>query len=655
LDHDRPQYVPTHPLRWIPEFLDLSQRRFRAQGRLLGASILVGIVAGLAAILFAVATQVVVHFTLDRVVGYQPPGPSGEASVGWLHETATPLRPWLLLVVPAVGGVVSGLIVFKLAPEAEGHGTDSAIEAYHFKEGQIRGRVPLVKLIASAITLGTGGSGGREGPIAQIGAGCGSVLGKLLRMRPADRRVLLAAGIGAGVAAIFRAPLAGALFAAEVLYRSPEFEAEVILPAGLASVISYCTFGSVFGWQPLFTTPTVRFTDPLQLGPYLLLALLMAALAMVYTRTFYGMTHLFRRWPAPPWLKPMAGALATGGVGIVLYYAFGEEAHALSVLSFGYGILQQGLTDPAPLGAALLLAVAFGKILTTSLTIGSGGSGGGFGPSMVIGGCAGEALGLVLHEYWPWLVPHPETFLILGMAGFFAAAAKTPFSTLIIVSELTGDYQLLLPAIWVCSIAYLFSDEQSLYSWQVATRSRSPAHQGGYVREVLAGMMVRQFLRDGADGPVLHPQDDLARVMAAFDETPVTVLPVVDGDRKFLGIVNLEEVHLAAQSPHLRPWLVAADLARANVTPLSPDQSLDKALELFVENDLLALPVVAEDTGQLLGMVRRSELSQTYLRHVHGPAVRRRRTLTARRRRNPIPPRPAADYNRWLNPRKPPG
>ena len=185
--------------------------------------------------------------------------------------------------------------VFTVAPEAEGHGTDSVIAAYHHPQGQIRPRVPLVKIVASALTIGTGGSGGREGPIAQIGAGFGSLLGNLLRLRAAERRVLMAAGMGAGIAAIFRAPLAGTMFAAEVLYRSPEFESEVIIPAGFASVVSYCIFGAYSGWEPLFTIPDLAFTNPWQLGPYLLLALFMALLAMLYTRSFYGIKAVFDR------------------------------------------------------------------------------------------------------------------------------------------------------------------------------------------------------------------------------------------------------------------------------------------------------------------------------------------------------------------------
>ncbi len=169
--------------------------------------------------------------------------------------------------MPAFGGLLSGWLVYTFAPEAEGHGTDAAINAYHRAGGLIRGRVPIVKTIASAITLTTGGSGGREGPIAQIGAGFGSFLATRLKLSDRERRIMMAAGIGAGVGSIFRAPLAGALFAAEVLYRDPEFESEVIIPAGISSVVAYCLFCLVFGWGSLFDSPDFKFSNPLELGP----------------------------------------------------------------------------------------------------------------------------------------------------------------------------------------------------------------------------------------------------------------------------------------------------------------------------------------------------------------------------------------------------
>ena len=240
----------------------------------------------------------------------------------------------------------------------------------------------------------------------------------------------MAAGMGAGIAAIFRAPLAGTMFAAEVLYRSPEFESEVIIPAGFASVVSYCVFGAYSGWEPLFTIPDLAFTNPWQLGPYLLLALFMALLAMLYTRSFYGMKAIFDRLPIRRHFRPAVGALLTGLVGLLLYFVVGRQQQVLAVLAFGYSAIQDAMTQDVGVSAGLLLTIALGKILTTGLTIGSGGSGGVFGPSMVIGGCGGSALGIVLHDLWPSLVPHPASFVIVGMAGFFAAAAKTPFSTL---------------------------------------------------------------------------------------------------------------------------------------------------------------------------------------------------------------------------------
>jgi len=618
--------VPSHPLKWLPEFWSLARRRFRPQGRVMLLSVLVGVIAGVGAIVFYLACQVVFHYALEDWAGYRPTPPGGEPPL--FAEAASPLRPWMLLVVPTLGGILSGFLVFSVAPEAEGHGTDAAIAAYHYHQGLIRPRVPLVKIVASALTLGTGGSGGREGPIAQIGAGFGSFLGTVLRLRPIERRTLMAAGMGAGVAAIFRAPLAGALFAAEVLYRSPDFESEVIIPAGLASVAAYCTFGLEFGWAPLFSIPddmrrVLTFSEPLRLVSYLILALLMVALAMLYTRTFYGLTRLFHSWKIPRHVKPAIGALASGFLGLVLYYLLGRNQSVLAVLSFGYGSLQDAMTIPAADQANLSLAlvlmvIALGKTLTTGLTIGSGGSGGVFGPSMVIGGCGGGALGIVLHWIRPWLAPQPGCFVIVGMAGFFAAAAKTPFSTMVIVSEMTGNYDLLLPTLWVCAIAFLLSDEQSIYSSQVESRSRSPAHQGDYVREVLTGLQVSQFVFPHKV-PVVHPEDRLERVLEIMTSTSCSALPVTDPEGRLLGVLSLEEAHLAAQSPHSRAMLVAADLMRTDVDALHLADRVDRALELFVENDLTALPVIDESNDRkVLGLVQRSDISTAYLRHVHG-------------------------------------
>jgi CIC family chloride channel protein len=584
----------------------------------------VGVVAGLGGIAFYIATRVVEHYALGVGAGYCPePHPGGEPSLAWLPTVTHALHPWLLLLIPTIGGLISGFIVFTFAPEAEGHGTDAVIAAYHNKQGQIRPRVPLVKIVASAITLGTGGSGGREGPIAQIGAGFGSLLSNFLHLRPAERRVLMAAGMGSGIAAIFRAPLAGTIFAAEVLYSSPEFESEVIIPTGIASVVSYCIFGAFSGWEPLFTIPDLTFTNPWQLGPYLLLALFMTLLATIYTHSFYGCKRLFDRLPIRKHFRPAIGAFLTGVVALTLFFLFGQQKSVLAVLAFGYSAIQGAMTQDAHtnMGALILLTIALGKIATTSLTISSGGSGGVFGPSMVIGGCGGGALGIILHNLWPSLVPHPACFVLVGMAGFFAAAAKTPFSTMIIVSEMTGGYALLLPSLWVCTLSFILSGKQSIYSSQVESRAYSPAHRGNYIREVLAEVRVSAFLSPQQEVVSLKPGDSLATILDCLSRASSSVLPVVNDAGRLLGVVNLEEAYIASQSPTLKSFVLAADMMLGYIQPLTPNDTLDRAQELFVENDLLALPVVNDlEQRKVIGIVRRFEIASAYLRHIYGPA-----------------------------------
>ena len=337
----------------------------------------IGLIAGLGSIVFHYLCQLGLHFFLDMAAGYRPPPPAGEHHL--LVPTSVPFNRWVLLILPALGGILSGWLVYTFAPEAEGHGTDAAINSYHNKGGFIRGRVPFVKTIASAITLTTGGSGGREGPIAQIGAGFGSFLATTLKLSDRERRIMMAAGVGAGVGSIFRAPLAGALFAAEVLYRDPDFESEVIIPAGISSVVAYCVFCLRFGWGSLFSSPPFNFRNPLELGPYLVLALVLVFTGIFYVKTFYGTIHLFESIKKiPNHIKPAIGGLLTGIVGFFLPHT----------LAFGYGFAQKAIHNE--LTIPFLISLALGKVLTTSFSIGSGGSGGVFGPSIVIGGCHGR-------------------------------------------------------------------------------------------------------------------------------------------------------------------------------------------------------------------------------------------------------------------------
>ena len=275
----------------LRKFLDSID--FQSSSKWIVLSSLVGIVAGLGAVIFQVLGQLVVYYTLSQFAGYTPPEAMGEHN--WFPHTATTFSPWMIVVMMTLGGLVSGFIVYTFAPEAEGHGTDAAIDSFHNKRGVIRTRIPFIKTITSAITLGTGGSGGREGPIAQIGAGFGSWLATRLHLSARDRRIMLAAGMGAGVGAIFRAPLAGAVFAAEILYSDADLEADVIVPSATSSIVAYSIYTQFLPhsvrFQPLFGTGLSRmFQSPLELIPYAALAMVLVFVAMIYVRIFYG-TH----------------------------------------------------------------------------------------------------------------------------------------------------------------------------------------------------------------------------------------------------------------------------------------------------------------------------------------------------------------------------
>lgn len=580
-----------------------------AVGRTVALSSLVGIVAGLGAIVFQYLCQYGSHFFLDMLAGLRMEGPAGEVSL--IAPTAQRFLPWMLPIVAGFGGLLTGLIVQRFAPEAGGHGTDAAIDAFHRRAGVIRGRVPIVKTIASAITLGSGGSGGREGPIAQIGAGFGSFLATRLGLSERDRRILLAAGVGAGVGSIFRAPLAGALFAAEVLYSDSEFEADAIIPAAISTIIAYCVFSLKFGFGTLFDAPLFTFHSVIELLPYTVLAVVVALASGAFVKVFYGIHELFNRWRIPPALKPMVGGVLTGCLALVAYYSV-RDMRAFDVLSFGYGSIQHAMRGELPL--TLLLVVAVGKVLTTSLSIGSGGSGGVFGPSMVIGGTLGGAVGLLAQQLMPGVVTQPGAYVVVGMAGFFSAAANTPISTLVMVSEMTGNYQLLLPALWVCALSYLLGRRWKLYRNQVASRLESPAHTGAILGGILKGVRVEEAL----GGRPLHTIRETAS-MSEMLQTCMTssqhCFPVVDAAGQMTGLVTLAQVRQFLDDNGDDVLAIAHDLASKARSTLSPDDDLDEALQRLTVLDLEELPVVeVANGGHVLGILSRRDIIAVYAR-----------------------------------------
>jgi len=573
--------------------------------RLILLPALIGSIAALGAISFYWLLELAKSYFLEYLAGYHPGGAQGEAPL-FEFGKGTDLTRWLLLVIPFLGGLVSGFLVYWLAPEAEGHGTDAAIEAYHRHGGNVRARVPFVKAVSSALTIGTGGSGGREGPIAQIGAGMGSIVSKWFHLSAKDRRVLLIAGLSGGIGSIFRAPMAGALFGAEVLYRRMELEGEVLVPATISSIIAYTIFSSKFGYDRLFTIPhDLEFQTISELVPYTVLALCMVVGAFLYAETFYLVRGLFRKMPGPPHIRPAIGGLVVGLIG-----CFGLT----EALGGGYGVIQDALLGN--LTWQLLIGVAGLKILTTCFTIGSGGSGGMFGPSIVIGGAFGGAVGMGIQQLMPHMAPYPESFVIVGMAGFFSACANTPISTVIMVTEMTGSYHLLLPTLWVCTITYVLLPRTTIYETQPADRLDSPVHLHEMIGETLKRIRVDEAMDSApAELITLQRSTPLKRILPLFSSTTQEVFPVVTGEGKLIGAVTSRGLRAAAGESGILDLVVAEDLA-VNLPRVAPDDDLLFVAQLMASEDTDEVFVMeSQDSEKLVGILFRRQVLAAHAKH----------------------------------------
>lgn len=361
---------------------------------------------------------------------------------------------------------------------------------------------------------------------------------------------------------------------------------------------------------------------------YAVMAVFLAYAGAVYIKTFYGIHHLFEKLPVRKMLRPAIGAGLAGLVGIALYHGFGENRSLLAVLSTGYGVLQQAVLHPerialdasgAPLIAKsieILLIVATFKILTTSLTISSGGSGGVFGPSMVIGGCLGASFGLLFHEWWPNIVPRPEAFAIVGMAGFFSGCAHAPLSTIIMVSEMTGGYGLLLPTMWVSTITFVIGQPWKLYRKQVPNRLSSPAHRGDFLVDILEGMRVADIFDRDPQYMLIPESMKLDEIIYRVTVSQQHYFPVIDSQDHIIGIFSADDVRAYLVDRTLWKLANATDVMRSRFTSLMPEDDLNVAMNAFTISETDELPVVDQTRKQLLGTLRHKDVTSAYNRHL---------------------------------------
>ncbi|MCE4623666.1 MAG: chloride channel protein [Caldisphaeraceae archaeon] len=551
--------------------------------------LILGIIAGLAATTFYELLRIFEQIFLLKFVAMSYPRPIGEGGV--LNFIFSKGRYYLIPISTTIGGLISGLMVYTLAPEAEGHGTDAAIKAYHYLRGKIRWIVVPVKIIASAITIGSGGSGGREGPTAQFSAGVGSIVADLLHLSPEDRRKAVAVGIGAGIGTIFKTPIGGAILAAEILYKR-DLEPEILYPGIVASAVGYTIFGMLFGFTPIFGYYRASF-DPMRLPMYFILGIVAGLIGILYPKTFYWVNSVFKKIKIPDHVKPAIGGAITGGAALL----------APEILATGYGWINlvefqsfKALYSPIIPLYLLIILLPFFKILATSFSIGSGGSGGVFAPGLFIGAYAGAAVGMLFHALFPSIVPNITPFVIIGMMALFAASGKVPLAVLVMVTEMTSSLQLLPGAMIAVAISYLISNGYTIYISQLPTRRDSPAHMGEYYIPLLRSIRVSEVkLRD-----LYVLKDEIDKAIEIMINNNVTLLPVVDKDKSYLGIVLLRN-------------LVRGNNEIIKGTPtVRPGSTLAEAMEIMMKSSSRVIPVVKD--RKYIGLLALEDITEAYER-----------------------------------------
>lgn len=589
----------------------------RLAGRTALHAMLVGAVVGVVACGFFALLQLADHALLEGVAGYRQLRPSGEHGFDLGLARAHLVLP-ILLVLPALGGLVAGLLAHRVAHETAGGGGDAYIDGFHRRGGLVRKRVAWVKMLATAFTLGTGGSAGREGPTMQVGAAIASLVSRTFDVSPRERRILMVAGTAAGLSAMFGTPLGAAIFATEVLYRD-DFESDALVPAVLASVTSFSIFVTVFpGHGELFAhAPRYPFA-PVQIPLFVMLAVVVALAARLFVVSLGYARRAFARSRLPVWARPALGGLGVGIVAAtwiaIVNPRLGLTDRGIGILGTGYGAAQGAIHGGAWIpggwyGVLLLGTLALVKVGATSLTLGSGGSGGDFGPSLAIGALVGGAFGRAAQILISPSID-PGAFALVGMGTFFGGIAHVPLSSLVMVCELAGNYDLLAPLMLAEGLAFLLLRRVSLYGSQPASRFESPMHAAGGSLDVLKRVQVRTVCRTDVIA-TLSPSSSADAIWRTVSEAPdwQDTFPVLDARGEVVGLVSGDVLRqMGADAP--AALVVAADLMVAPVSVRAEDD-LHVAVERLLESGLREVPVLDEQ-GRIVGLLDEAQVTRAY-------------------------------------------
>lgn len=503
-----------------------------------------------------------------------------------------------LPVIPMLGGLLVGPIIYKFASEAKGHGVPEVMNAVARMGGIIRPRVAVVKTIASAICIGSGGSAGREGPIVQIGSAIGSTVGQLFRMSGDRVKILVGCGAAAGISAVFNAPIAGVIFSLEIILG--DFTIKTFSPVILASVVASVISRTFLGDHPAFDVPEYSLVSAWEFPLYILMGCLMGGLGVTFTKVLNSFEDFFDNLKMNPMLKPALGGLILGGIAI--FYP--------QILADGYETIS--LTLYGNMAVGLLVLLIFFKMIATSLTLGSGNSGGIFAPALFMGAVAGGAFGVLMNYLFPGVTATPGAYALVGMAGMLAAATHAPITALLIIFEMTSDYRIILPLMVTVVFSALVAGRifpYSIYTMKLARKGIDI--KGGRDINVLRSHQVWEIMdRDFETIPASMP---LARVFQTIENSSESYFIVVDGANRMKGVLSFQDIRSLLSQHSLDFLVIAQDLIKSDTIRVSSQDTLEQAYHSFGLSDLQMIPVVdTNDPDRVIGVIRRSDLITYY-------------------------------------------
>lgn len=505
---------------------------------------------------------------------------------------------WMKLVMPAVAGLIVGLVVNYFASEAKGHGVPEVMQAIALRGGRIRKRVAAAKIFASAVTIGSGGSVGREGPMVQIGSSIGSSVGQVFKVPSVHMRTMVGCGAAAGVAATFNAPIAGVLFALEIIIG--DFGVMQFSPVVLSSVTATTISRYYFGDFPHFSIPDYSIVSLWEFCFYPLLGVITGGVGLAFTKVLYKFEDWFDDLSVPDWLKPAMGGLLLGGVFSIFPEVFGV----------GYGAMNLALNNDMEL--TLLFILIFVKILASSITLGSGGSGGIFAPSLFMGAMTGGAFGMVLHSIFPGQTALPGAYALVAMGGVVAGTTYAPITAILIIFEMSGTYSIILPLMLTCITATVMNStirRASIYTTKLLRRGIDI--EAGRERHLLSHIMVKEAM--SSEIVTIPESMSLERIIWTFKTENAPYLHMVDKDFRLTGIISFRDIRAVLYEEELNNLVIAHDLATRDVVTVRTDDTLQEALDMITDRGVSQLPVLT--TGQnprIAGTLTESAINAAY-------------------------------------------